>query len=190
MNIHQLSVRYLPEQDRILARANSTGGEEMQLWLTRRLMLDLWPLLSRLMSEHLLRLEAAGSSLHGVDEELKKMLSDYRTDQFLRHADFNTPYRDEPSALPRGEEPLLVTDVDAAPLPSGRLRLSFNERPVPPREARNMQLELEPRLMQGLLHLLEQALGQSKWREPFVAAREERGAFEGELRQARTRYLN
>ena len=36
MNIHQLSVTYLPEQDRILARVNTTAGEEMRLWLTRR----------------------------------------------------------------------------------------------------------------------------------------------------------
>ena len=64
MNIHQLSVTYLPEEDRILARINTTAGEEMRLWLTRRLMLGLWPLLSKLMTGHLLRLEAEIGRAH------------------------------------------------------------------------------------------------------------------------------
>ena len=29
-------------------------------------------------------------------------------------------------------------------------------------------MEMEPKLMQGLMHLLDQALLQSQWREPFV----------------------
>ena len=41
MQIHQMSVTYLPEQDRILMRINTTEGEEMRMWLTRRLMVGL-----------------------------------------------------------------------------------------------------------------------------------------------------
>ena len=168
MNIHQLSVTYLPEQDRILARVNTTAGEEMRLWLTRRLLVGLWPLLSRLLAEHLLKLEAAGSSLAAADEDLKKMLADFRREEFLQQADFDTPYHDKQHRLPLGDEPLLVTDVDASPLPNGRLRLSFNERPLNTGEPRSFQMEMEPKLMQGLMHLLEQALAQSQWREPFA----------------------
>lgn len=177
MNIHQLSVTYLPEQDRILARVNTTAGEEMRLWFTRRLMVGLWPLLSKAMSSHLLRLEAAGTSLDAADDEMKKMLADFRKQEFMQHADFETPYDESKQTLPLGHEPLMVTDVDAAPLPTGRLRLSFNENLPPkavvagekPAEPRRFQMEMEPRLMQGLLHLLEQALAQSRWREPFQA---------------------
>ena len=243
MNIHQLSVTYLPEQDRILARVNTTAGEELRLWLTRRLMVGLWPLLSKAMTERLLRLEAAGSSLDAADDQLKQMLTDFRKQEFLQHADFATPYRKtetEPD-LPLGEEPLLVTDVDATPLPNGRLRLCFNESarlrdspltaaaaPVPeapkspesprlpesatllqppqpgqvpaaaapaqpavPAPPRRFQMEMEPRLMQGLLHLLEQALVQSRWREPFLSAvADDASATESSSRASRPRYLN
>ena len=127
MNIHQLSVTYLPEEDRILARINTTAGEEMRLWLTRRLMLGLWPLLSKTMTGQLLRLEAAGTSLESASDELKSMLADFRKQEFLQNADFDTPYKEVEAILPLGAEPLLVTDVDASPLPNGRLRLSFNE---------------------------------------------------------------
>jgi hypothetical protein len=197
MNIHQLSVTYLPEQDRILARVNTTAGEEMRLWLTRRLMVGLWPLLSKVMTGHLLRLEAAGTSLDAADDEMKKMLADFRKEEFLRQADFNTPYQENQPTLPLGEEPLMVTDVDAAPLPNGRLRLSFNET-IPPKpgtgplQPRRFQMEMEPRLMQGLLHLLQQALEQSRWREAFAptAPAEDPTLPDGTAAAVRPRYLN
>ena len=129
MQIHQMSVTYLPEQDRILMRINTVEGEEMRKWRTRRLMVGLWPLLSKLLTEHLLKLESAGASLSGANPELKKMLADFRKEEFLQHADFDTPYKEGQQRLPLGEEPLLVTDVDASPLANGPLRLNFNERP-------------------------------------------------------------
>ena len=196
MNIHQLSVTYLPEEDRILARINTTAGEEMRLWLTRRLMLGLWPLLSKTMTGQLLRLEAAGSSLETASDELKTMLADFRKQEFLQNADFDTPYKDEEAILPLGAEPLLVTDVDAAPMPNGRLRLSFNEnRPSkaePKPEPRKFQMEMEPRLMQGLLHLLEQALVQSRWRDAFepAASAEDPTQPDAASHSNRPRYLN
>ena len=115
MQIHQMSVTYLPEQDRILMRVNTTEGEETRMWLTRRLMVGLWPLLSKLLTDHLLKLESAGASLAGANPELKKMLADFRKEEFLQHADFDTPYQEGQTRQPLGEEPLLVTDVDAAP---------------------------------------------------------------------------
>ncbi|HSI54636.1 MAG: hypothetical protein ACAH21_18130 [Ramlibacter sp.] len=193
MKIHQLSVNYVAEQDRILVRINTAAAEEMRLWLTRRLMLGLWPLLSKLMTKHLLKLEAAGTSLDTADEGLKQMLADFRKEEFLRQADFDTPYKEEQATLPLGEEPLLVTDVDAAPLPNGRLRLSFNEKPPSADKPRSFQMEMEPKLMQGMMHLLEQALARSQWREPFgpPMAVEEGTASEDDATSPRKpRYLN
>jgi hypothetical protein len=172
MQIHQMSVTYLPEQDRILMRINTTEGEEMRMWLTRRLMVGLWPLLTKLLTDHLLKLESAGASLAGANPELKKMLADFRKEEFLQHADFDTPYQEGQQRPPLGEEPLLVTDVEATPLASGPLRLDFNERPPSGGEGkpRSFQMEMQPKLMQGLMHLLDQAMLQSQWREPFVPA--------------------
>ena len=193
MKIHQMSVTYLAEQDRILVRVNTSTAEEMRLWLTRRLMLGLWPLLSKLLTKHLLKLEAAGTSLETADEDLKKMLADFRKEEFLKNADFDTPYQEKQAVLPLGEEPLLVTDVDASPLPNGRLRLSFNERPPDTEKPRSFQMEMEPKLMQGLMHLLEQALGRSQWRESFGAgpvAVEDGSMADDDTMPRKPRYLN
>jgi hypothetical protein len=192
MKIHQLSVTYLAEQDRILVRVNTSAAEEMRLWLTRRLMLGLWPLLSKLLTKHLLKLEAAGTSLDTADDGLRKMLTDFRKDEFLRQADFETPYQDNPPHLPLGEEPLLITNVDASPLPSGQLRLSFNERPMGEGEPRSFRMEMDPKLMQGLMHLLEQALASSQWGESFGApvAVEDGSPSNEDRASRRPRYLN
>jgi hypothetical protein len=193
MKIHQLSVSYQAEQDRILVRINTTAAEEMRIWLTRRLLLGLWPLLSKLLTKHLLKLEAAGSSLDTADDDLKRMLTEFRKEEFLREADFDTPYKENQSVLPLGEEPLLVTDVDASPLPNGRLRLSFNERRPESAKPRSFQMEMEPKLMQGLMHLLEQALARSQWREPFgapVAVEDARAADDDQTAPRKPRYLN
>jgi hypothetical protein len=192
MQIHQMSVTYLPEQDRILMRVNTREGEEMRLWLTRRLMMGLWPLLTRLLTDHLLKLEAAGTTLTAADESLKKMLTDFRKEEFLSKADFDTPYDEGPMVLPLGEEPLLVTDVDATPQAGGPLRLTFNERPPGGEKPRSFNLEMQPKLMQGLMHLLEQALNQSQWREPFTSAAqlEEQAAEDEGNSPRRPKYLN
>lgn len=193
MNIHQLSVTYLAEDDRILVRIKTTAGEEMRLWLTRRHMLGLWPLLSKLATGYLLRLETGGSSLAAASDDLKSMLADFRKQEFLQDADFETPYKEDQASFPLGEEPLLVTDVDAVPLRDGRLRLSFNET-LPSKagavQPRRFQMEMEPRLIQGLLHLLQQALVQSRWRDPFDPLAEEASQPDGASRSNRPRYLN
>ncbi len=193
MKIHQLSVAYLAEQDRVLVRINTAASDEMRMWLTRRLMLGLWPLLSKLLTRHLLKLEAAGTSLDTADDGLKKMLTDFRKEQFLQEADFDTPYDENKSNLPLGEEPLLVTDVDASPLPNGRLRLSFNERPPNAEKPRSFQIEMEPKLMQGMMHLLDQALAKSQWREAFtspLAVEDATSPDENALAGRKPRYLN
>ena len=192
MQIHQLSVTYLAEQDRILVRIKTAGSEEIRMWLTRRLMLGLWPLLSKLLTSHLLKMEAAGRSLDSADESLKKMLADFRKEEFLRQADFDTPYQEGDGGTPLGAEPLLITDVDATPLADGRLRLSFNERLPNAEEPRSFQIDLQPPLMQGLMHLLEQSLARAQWAEPFGShvPSEASGVMEDHQTLRRPRYLN
>ena len=83
----------------------------------------------------------------------------------------------------------LVTDVDAAPLANGPLRLNFNERPPSgDSKPRSFQMEMQPKLMQGLMHLLDQALLQSQWREPFVPVVAAEPAPDED--SSRPRYLN
>lgn len=187
MNIHQLSATYHPEHDRILLRVNTTAGQEMRLWLTRRLLLGLWPLLGKTMDEQLAQ-QAGGRRGHGG--EARRMLAQMHKEEFMRHADFDTPYQEAPT-LPLGQDPLLVTQIDAGTLVGGQLRLGFVEKLTTDGKERSFQMEMAPALAQGLAHLLHQALAQSGWREAFAAPpglEDPQPADETE--QTRPRYLN
>jgi len=163
MNIHQLSVRYLEAQDRILVRVNTREGTEMRLWLTRRLTLALWPTLNRAVVEHAARQEDLGSQQR--DEVSKKILADFRREAVLQETDFATPYQDAalPASWPLGTEPLLVTEVRITPEANGPLKIAFNEQLPEQDNPRGFQVELAPPLVHGLVQLLERALHLSAW---------------------------
>jgi hypothetical protein len=193
MNIHQLSVNYINEQDRILVRINTTAEEELRLWLTRRLALGLMPLLNRIVPEHVVKQETVktpGISSAVADPEKKKMLAEFKKEETLQKADFKTPYRDQAAALPLGAEPLLVTEVNVTPLPTGQLQMSFQEKLPGVAHPRGFQMALESQLTQGLLHLLEKALVVSQWREVAVPALQAPVATPDEPPPEKPKYLN
>lgn len=169
MKVHQLSVTYLREQDRLLVRINTSDGEELRLWFTRRLMLELWPLMHKVLTDQLVSLESGITAGAAADDGMRQMLADFRKQEFLQDADFDTPYNEQQVRLPLGEEPLLVTDLTITHLADSMVALEFLENP--PGETgsngpRSFRLELDPPLMQGFVHLVDQALTQASWSLP------------------------
>lgn len=178
MNIHQLSVNYIQEHDRIIVRINTTAGEELRLWFTRRLTLGLQPMLQRIVAEWVAKQEAVKSAsispTAAADAQTQQMLSEFKREESLQQSDFKTPYK-APNALPLGPEPLLVTEISVTPLPSGQLQLSFNEKlPLdngqPNPNPRGFRVALEQKLVHGFVHLLEKAVQTSQWIEQTSAA--------------------
>jgi hypothetical protein len=116
MDIRQLSIRYNVDHDRILVRVNTSAGDEVQMWLTRRLVLGLWPLLNRVVIDHLAIPADAKTDgfvdLAAMEPGTRKMLADMRQQEAVQSADFVTPYRNDATNRPLGETPLLVTEVN------------------------------------------------------------------------------
>lgn len=166
MNIHQVSVSYVQEQDRLLIRINGKEGGELRAWLTRRLTLALWPVLNQTATDQMKKIAAPSEAAASLDEQRQLLLAAFRKEASLRSGDFETPYRDQPDQsadLPLGPEPLLLTEVKVTLMGSGQLRLQMFEK-LPGREAvRNVQVMMDPQLSNGLLHLLHQSLKASQW---------------------------
>ena len=198
MNVHQMSVTYVGEQDRILLRINTTQGEEMRLWLTRRLMLGLWPALNNAIAGSASPAQPASAA---VDAPARRMLAEFQRQAFLQKSDFATPYAAPEAALPLGPEPLLVSEVQLTPLarsvgggtPQPQIRIHFQEKLSRGTPQRGFQLELAPQLSHGLLHLLERALQESQWGIAGIAAKPAAplgGDEESAPAEERPRYLN
>lgn len=169
MQIHQFAAAYQPEEDRILLRANSAEGEEVALWLTRRLMDRLWPRLQALSTEALLRHDVQ-AAVAEAPTPLRQMLADYRKAELLAGADFSTPYQAVRHGAPEAAEPrrlwprpLLVTQVELQAEAQGALQLRFSENFGHTTEMASFQMHLDRLAAQGVLHLLEQALRESQW---------------------------
>jgi len=104
MRLHQLKLDFIPEQDRLLLRVSTDNQLEMRLWLTRRALRLLWPLLLKIVrSSPEIALQSnpqARDALVGMQHE-----------RALRQANFANPFEETPRELPLGPEPILVTRI-------------------------------------------------------------------------------
>jgi hypothetical protein len=166
MNIHQVSVSYVHEQDRLLIRINGKEGGELRAWLTRRLALALLPILSKTAGEQMKKVAAPVVPAVTLEDQRGQLLTAFQKEAALRTGDFETPYQSrqgQPSDPVLGSEPLLLTEVKVTLQDNSQLRLQLFEK-IPGRTAvRNFQVVMDPQLSNGLLQLLHQSLNASQW---------------------------
>ncbi|KPJ80691.1 MAG: hypothetical protein AMJ58_07785, partial [Gammaproteobacteria bacterium SG8_30] len=74
--LRQIQVRYLPDQDRILLRMNGAESEEYRMWVTRRYLAVLWPMLARFVAAEPIVQQARPETRRAVlDFQREKALS-------------------------------------------------------------------------------------------------------------------
>ena len=186
MNIHQLSVAYVDEQDRILVRFNTRAGEELRLWLTRRMVSRVWSPLQ----ESVGHLESRKTPLSDRSEASRRLLTDLRRAEVLQQSDFATPFKDESAKLPLGSEPLVVTQMNLSVQDPRHLQIGFEERLPQQQEARGFKVAMESAMLHGFVHLLEAALTKSQWSLAGAAQEDSHsGSVDEGNGEARPRYL-
>lgn len=167
MDIRQISIRYRQDHDRILVNINTGVGGEVQVWLTRRMTLRLWPLLNRVVIDHFaIPLDAKTDGfvdLAAMDKRTKTMLVEFKREEAIQKADFSTPYQSGATQHPLGHNPLLVTEVKLTPLRNGQLQLNFNEKIDDPASNRGFQMDLSSEMVFAVIRLLGHALEDSHW---------------------------
>ena len=174
MNIHQISVTYVPAQDRCLVRINTLAGDELRLWFTRRLTRGLMPGLNRAAHEQQLRLHLALTAPANVPalsalrlaQHRGELMAGFQKEAAIDANDFKAPFKEQPAAWPLGAEPLVITDARLALQSNGKIDLQLVQKSD--QQVRHITLSMHPQLTQGLLHLLAEALKKSQW-EPLPA---------------------
>ena len=167
MDIRQISIRYRQDHDRILVDINTGADAEVQVWLTRRMVSRLWPLLNRVVIDHFAIPSDAKTDgyvdLAAMDIQTKAMLADFKREEAMQKADFSTPYQFGAAEHPLGDNPLLVTEISLTPLASGKLQLNFSEQMEEPASNRGFQMDLSAELVFAVIKLMGNALEQSHW---------------------------
>ena len=151
-----MQVRYQPAADRILWQVRTQTGELFSVWLTRRMLKQLWPPLTTLVTSAGVALVAPNAT---VLPEARAMMAQVARARSLANANFSTPFDPKPVAQPLGPEPLLPTAIDLGPgIDAKGLRITVREP-----GGRHMTLQLSNDLATALMRLLEQALAEADW---------------------------
>lgn len=99
MSNYQLSARFVAEEDRILLSVG-LGDKEAKLWLTRRLVKLMWPILGKIANSL--------AAIQSPDPLARKEIGEFRRQAALEQADFATPYQQR---QPLWETPLLPNEM-------------------------------------------------------------------------------
>lgn len=159
MTIHQLQASYVLEQDRILVRMNTLAGEELRLWLTRRMVRNLFPHMLQVTAD-LVAGQTQEASHDGSD---RNALTRFKKQESLQKADFHTPFNSQAATLPIGDAPLLASRVHITVCDGGTLRIGFEEDMEGAAVRRSFEVTLGQDLLHGFMYLLEAALKQADW---------------------------
>ena len=151
MKLHQLRLDHDTEQDRLLVRISTDDGKEVLLWLTRRCVRLLWPLLVEMaQSSPRIALQSnpeAPAALLGLEHE-----------QAARAADFSRPHDDAARERPFGPQPLLV-----ARMQSGKDREGNHVLSLSPVSGQRINVTLDDALLHSFCKLLQKVVGETDW---------------------------
>lgn len=164
MSIQQFNATYIPTEDRVLLRFNTSDSSEYRLWLTRKMTL-------RLLDEGAQRSVAqiASSPLPAADVQSTPTPAEARTiDAFQQEAlkqqlNMKTEYR-AANKLPLGAEPVLIIDTTIEILDGGVVDLCLEL-------ANKMKLNLKQpvSMLNSLRLLLQQMVETAGWSLPAPA---------------------
>jgi hypothetical protein len=152
VKLHQLKVDYNAEQDRLLMLIAASDAVELRMWLTRRFVKLLWPLLVKLAEEASPRIRTQ------ANPEARQALLGIEHQQAVQKADFSKAYEAKPRNMPLGEEPLLLGRIQTGHDRKGQPVLAMH-----PAEGQGVTLTLDAVLLHSVCRLLQAAVKKSGW---------------------------
>jgi hypothetical protein len=152
MRLHQLKIEFDAGQDRLLMRASTDSSQEALLWLTRRCVLRLWPLLVGVAEAE------PQIASRAADPLTKRALFEFQHEKALSQASFSQDYDVATRGRPLGDHPLLVARLQRRKSDDGRTVLGLL-----PAEGQGIFLTLDSPLLHGLMKLLQIAVERAEW---------------------------
>lgn len=152
MKLHQLKIDFNAEQDRLLMLVSTDDGAEVRMWMTRRFVKLLWPLLVKLAEEASPRIKVQASP------EARKALLGIEHQKAVQRADFSKPFQQAARSTPLGAEPLLLARIQTGNDPKGLPVVSLH-----PTSGQGITLTLDEVLLHSVCRLLQAAVSKSGW---------------------------
>jgi hypothetical protein len=151
MRLHQLKLDFIPEHDRLLLRVSTDNQLEVRLWLTRRALRLMWPLLLQMT-------RSAPEVALQSSPQARDALIGMQHEQALSRANFAKSFEEMPREMPLGAEPILVVHLQASKDDSGNQVLGLL-----PLQGQGIHLTLDNTLLHSFCKLLQNAVANSDW---------------------------
>ena len=152
MNLHQIKIEFIAEQDRLLLLISTNDAKEVLLWLTRRCVKLLWPVMMK-MAQSSPRVQLQGSSA-----EARAALLGMEHERAVRKADFSRPYEAAPRERPLGEQPILVARIETRKDARGNHVLTLL-----PALGKGVHITLDENVLHSFCRLLQNAVARADW---------------------------
>lgn len=173
--LSQVELSYDPMEDRIILRLKTQDFAEYRLWITRRYLKMLWPVLQKLLREHQpmqeeldaplsedFAIEPKGKDLSpgAVSEAERERVSEaFEKEQSLKQSPLAKQFATEIVTTPLGEKPQLVTQLQVRQEGgTGNYVLCLNSP-----EGKGFELSLDRPLLLSICKLLSEGLKRTDW---------------------------
>lgn len=147
--LEQFNAAYDATQDRILLRIRTSDGAEYRLWITRRYLSLLWPLLMKMIDGF--------SARKSADPLTRSTLAELAHGEAIGRADFDSQYK-EGNLFPLGVEPVLLARISLRPLIGETQTLVLL-----PQTGHGINLDLDEKLVHILARLLQNTATAADW---------------------------
>lgn len=149
--LHQLTMSYVPEQDRILFRLSTKDKKEYRLWLTRRFVYVLWGALKQTFASN-----TALAKI--VDSEVKDAVLGMQHQEAVQKTDFDTPPIKDVTDATSNTGPLLVTGGKVHP---GEKLTALTFKTA---DGSDVNFNLNEQLLHAFCHLLVTTSARAEWK--------------------------
>lgn len=149
--LHQIQIRFVPQEDRILLRIRTTDSSEYRFWLTRRYVKLLWPVVVKMLKAD------RRVQLQPSDEARSAVLS-FRHEKVIKEGDFSTKYKEDAAELPLGESPLVLARIKLKKGDQNGHLLCMH-----PESGKGIELAMNETLLHSFSKLLTDAVKIAEW---------------------------
>jgi hypothetical protein len=149
--LHQLHLAYHPVEDRLLFRMSTQDRAEYRLWLTRRFVQSLWPILMKI-------LETDEQVVHHQDPGTKKTILAFQHQRAVAKTDYKKKYDETVTEHPLGSQPLVVSKLAVKMPTGGNPVLCMHTE-----KGQGVELAMSRELTHSFVRLLADTLAKTDW---------------------------
>jgi len=149
--LHQITMSYAVEDDRLLLRISTTEKKEYQLWLTRRFVSVLWAALIQI-------IEKEPGAKTALKPSAKKAVMAMQHEEAVSTSDFSLPHDDETENMTSDTGPLLVIGGKVVGGDKGVTNLILQTR-----SGSEVKVALAKNLLHALCRLLIETTMKAGW---------------------------